>query len=126
MHLTYIDTLSINHITTIMHKATTTQDIRGSPPAWGYIHQLFSFIIFVQCIEPQDPLHIGKDIYAHLARSSFPKLGHNTKPSYTVYTPASYNHLHLALQLLTHSMHKASSSTLSHKHSLLLLLSYIT
>jgi hypothetical protein len=36
-----------------------------------------------------------------------PELGHNTKPSYTVCTQASYNHLHLALQVLTHSMHKA-------------------
>ena len=42
-----------------------------------------------------------------------PKLGHSIKPSYTVFTPASYNHLHLALQVLTHSMHKAIS-TLDH------------
>jgi hypothetical protein len=46
---------------------------------------------------------------SHLARSSFPELGHNTKPYYTVYTQASYNHFHLALQVLTHSMHKAST-----------------
>jgi hypothetical protein len=32
-----------------MHKETITQDIRGSPPAWGYVHQLFVFfIIFCQ------------------------------------------------------------------------------
>jgi hypothetical protein len=49
MHLTYISILSITQITTIMHKATITQDIRGSPPAWGYVHQLFIFfIIFCQ------------------------------------------------------------------------------
>jgi hypothetical protein len=32
-----------------MHKETITQDIRGSPPSWGYINQLFIFfIIFCQ------------------------------------------------------------------------------
>jgi hypothetical protein len=81
---------------------------------------LILFIIFVQCTEPQDPLSIGQEIYVHLARSSFPELGDSTKPSYTICTPASYNHLHLALQVLTHNMHKESISTLSHKHSLLL------
>jgi hypothetical protein len=31
------------------HKETITQDIRGSPPTWGYVHQLFIlFIIFCQ------------------------------------------------------------------------------
>jgi hypothetical protein len=58
-------------------------------------------------------LHIGKEIYTHLTRSSFPELGHNTNLSYMVCTQDSYSHLQLALHVLTNSMHKASSSTLS-------------
>jgi hypothetical protein len=75
---------------------------------------LLSSVNLLTCTEPQNQLRIGQEICVHLARSSFPELGHNTKPSYTVCTQASYNHLHLALQVLTHSMHKASSSALSH------------
>jgi hypothetical protein len=104
----------MNHKTTIMHKATITQDIRGSPPAWGYVHQLFIFfIIFVNHLHAQSHkvlLHIGQEICAHLARSSFPELGYNTKPlhnllqslalslaSLTQYAQSMYNyHLHLA------------------------------
>jgi hypothetical protein len=105
---------------------------------WGYVHQLFSYLLssfnILQAQSHKNPLHIGQEICAHLARSSFPELGLSTKPSYnlhtsflqsahkllTICTQASYNHFHLALQVLTHSMHKASSSTLRHKYSLLL------
>jgi hypothetical protein len=65
------------------------------------------------CTEQQNQPCIGHDICTHLTRSSFPKLGHITKPSYIVFTQACYDHLHLDLQVLTHSMHKASSSALS-------------
>jgi hypothetical protein len=53
----------MNNETTTMHKATITQDVRGSPPSWGYVHQLFfSFIVFYQsytCTETQDPTPHG-------------------------------------------------------------------
>ena len=133
MHLTYINitSLSINHINNIsatLHKETTTHDIHGSPPVWGYVHQLFVFfIIFFQSSymhrATKPTPHRTRDLCASY-QILLPELGHNTKPSYIVCTQASYNHLHLALQVLTHSMHKASSSVLSHKHPLLL--SYIT
>jgi hypothetical protein len=121
MLLTFIKitTLSINHIKGTkqiikMHKATITQDIRGSPPAWGYVHQLFSSLLS-SC--QASYRHIASKSYsaedrrsAHLARSSFPELGYNTKPlhsllqllalslaSLTQYAQSNYNyHLHLA------------------------------
>jgi hypothetical protein len=117
----------MNNITTIMHKATITQDICGSPQCGAtstnssLLYYLLS--IFLHAQSPKTPLRIGQDIYVHLARSSFPELGHNTKPYYTVCTQASYNHFHLALQVLTHSMHKASSSTLSRFYQVSLLTS---
>jgi hypothetical protein len=51
------------HKESIIHKETRTWDIRGSLPAWGYVHQIFFFIIvFCQsstCTESQDPtLHM--------------------------------------------------------------------
>jgi hypothetical protein len=97
----------MNNITTIIHKATITKDIRGSPQRGAtstnssLLYYLLS--IFLHAQSPKTPLRIGQDICAHLARSSFPDLGHNTNPSYTVCTQASYNHLHLSLQVLTHA-----------------------
>jgi hypothetical protein len=87
-------------------------------------YSLLSYVNILTCTEPKSPLSIGQEIYMHLTRSSFSELGHSTKPSCTVCTPASYNHLHLSLQVLTDSMHKASSTTLSHKYSLLLHLAH--
>jgi hypothetical protein len=89
-------------------QSTITQDIRGSPPTWGYVHQLFIFfIIFFQ----SSYMHRATKPTPHRTRGLcaprqifLPELGHNTKPSYTVCTPASYNRLHLTLQVLTHSM----------------------
>jgi hypothetical protein len=104
----------MNHKTTIMHKETTTQDIRGSPPAWGYIHQLFfSLLSYVNHIHAQSHkvlLHIGQEICVHSTRSSLLELGYNTNPlhcllqslalspaSLTQYAQSIYNyHLHLA------------------------------
>ena len=87
MHIEYITALSINHInniTTIMHKETTTHDIRGSPPAWGCVHQLFfSLLSCVNHLHAQSHkvlLRIGEQICVHLTRSSFPELGYNTNP----------------------------------------------
>jgi hypothetical protein len=114
MHLTYIIALSINHINnimTIMHKETTTQDIRGSPQCGAtstnssLLYYLMS--IFLHAQSHKNPLHIGQEICMHLARSSFPELGHNTKP-YTVCAQSTTGDLHLALQVSTYNMHKAS------------------
>jgi hypothetical protein len=104
----------MNDKTITMHKATITQDICDSPPAWGYVHQLFfSLLSFVNHLHAQSHkilLHIGQKICVHLARSSFLELGYSTKPlhnflqslalsfaSFTQYAQIMYNyHLHLA------------------------------
>ena len=78
-----------------MHKATTKHDIRGSPQCGAMStnssSSLLSYVNLLTCTKPQNPLRIGQEICAHLAKSSFPELGLSTKPS--------YNHLHLALQV---------------------------
>jgi hypothetical protein len=105
----------MNNITTIMNKETITQDIRGSPQcgatSTNSSSSLLSSVNLLTCTEHQTQLCIGQEICTHLTRSSFPELDHNTNPSYTVCTQASYNHLHLALQVLTHIMHKTFRST---------------
>jgi hypothetical protein len=86
----------MSHKTTITHKETTTQDIRGSPPAWGYVHQIFlsllSSINFQHEQRHKVLICIGQEIYAHFARSSFLELGYSTK------------HLHNLLQSLALSL----------------------
>jgi hypothetical protein len=96
-----------------MHKETTTQDIHGSPPPWGYIHQLFFFLLssvnHLHALRHKILLHIGQEICAHFARSSFPELGYNTKllhsplqllalssGSITQYAQSVQDHSHLA------------------------------
>jgi hypothetical protein len=73
------------------------------------------------CTEPQDQLRRGQEICALFARSSFPKLGYNTKPTYsllrslalssaslTQYARSTYNYyLHLA-QLTTLRSHRSN------------------
>jgi hypothetical protein len=93
MHIIYITTLSINHsnnITTIMHKESTTQDIRGSPQCGATsTNSSYSFIVFCQSYymhRATNPLRIGQEICIHLTRSSFPELGPSTKPSYNMHT----------------------------------------
>jgi hypothetical protein len=137
MHLTYNIALIIHHInniTTIMQKATTTQDIRGSPQCGdAYTNSSLSLLSYFNLLQAQshmNPLRIGQEIHAQLARSSFPELGLSTKPSYNILqakshknplrigqeiyahlarssfpkpgssTNPSYNHLHLAMQVL--------------------------
>jgi hypothetical protein len=51
-------------------------------------------------------LCIGQEICAHLARSSFPELGHNTKPSYSLHI-SFLQSLALSSASVQHSMHKA-------------------
>ena len=88
------------------HKAFRTQDMRGSPPPWGYAHQLFVFFII-----------FGQSSYMHKASKSTPQrtrdlctlldppsLSYSTNPS-----TVSYNHLHLDLQA-SHNMHKEIST----------------
>jgi hypothetical protein len=117
----------MDNITTIMHKETVTQDIHDSSQCGdtstnsSLIYYLLSIFLYAQ--SPKSPLRIRQEICVHLARSSFPELGHNTKPSYPVCTQDSYNNLHLSLQVLTHSIHKASSSTLSRFYQVSLLTS---
>jgi hypothetical protein len=80
----------MNNITTIMHKSTITQDIRGSPQCGATSTNsslpLLSSVNLLQAQSQKTPLRIGQEICVHLARSSFPELGRNTKPSYTVCT----------------------------------------
>jgi hypothetical protein len=57
------------------------------------------FIIFFQCTEPQNQLRIGQEIFAHLARSSFPELG--TEQSLLTIT-CTY-----LCKFSTHGMHKS-------------------
>ena len=89
-----------------MHNATTTRDIRGSPPPWDYVHQLFfSLLSYANHLHAQSHkilLRIGQDICAHSARSSFLELGHNTK-TYT----RSLHPLALSSTSIQHSVHKA-------------------
>jgi len=91
-------------------KETITQDIRGSPPTWGYVHQLFfSLLSFVNHLHAQSHkilLRIGQEIYAHFARSSFPKLGYSTKSSYNLDT-SFLQPLALRSTSVQHSIHKA-------------------
>jgi hypothetical protein len=74
---------------------------------WGYIHQLFSSLLYslnlLQAQSHRNLLHIGQEIYAQLTRSSFLELGLSTNPS--------YNHFHLALQVSTYTKHKAFAIT---------------
>jgi hypothetical protein len=71
--------------TTIMHKAIITQDIRGSPQRGATSTNSSSFYYllssFLQAPSIKTLLRGGQGICAHLARSSFPGLGYNTKPS---------------------------------------------
>jgi hypothetical protein len=107
-----------------MHKATITQDIRGSPPAWGYVHQLFfCFIIFCQCSykhrASKCTLHRTGDLHAPF-QILLPQARSRHKASYNMYAQSllqyvctkprkiSYNRLYLALQV-SHRMHKAKS-----------------
>jgi hypothetical protein len=107
----------MKNITTIIHKATVTQDIRGSPQCGLCPTTLLIFYYlltsFLQPLSIKTLLHEGQEICVHLARFSFPKLGYSTNPS-TVYTQASYNHLHLPLKVF---------NTTCTKHSQLLSLS---
>jgi hypothetical protein len=75
---------------------TITQDIRGSPPVWGYVHQLFVFFIiffqysYVHRDTTPTPHKIG---YLHAPHQILlPRAWHSTEPS--------YNHFRLALQVL--------------------------
>jgi hypothetical protein len=132
MHLTYINitTLSIDHInniSTTSHKATTTQDIRGSPQCGATStnsssSSLLASSNLLTCTEPQSQLRIGQEICVHLARSSFPELGPSTKP----YTVCAQSHLQsLALSSASLNTQYAQSRlqilALSHTHPLLLL-----
>jgi hypothetical protein len=72
------------------HRASHT-GLRGSPPPWGYVHQLFLFIsIFNRQLQhrAQNPSSQKDRRSMQLARSFFLALQHK----------ASYNNLHLALQ----------------------------
>jgi hypothetical protein len=75
---------------------------------------LLSFVNLLTCTESKTPLHIGQEIYTHLARSSFSDLGHITKP-YAVYAQSTTSHFHLDQQALTHLL----------AHSLVLALNYL-
>jgi hypothetical protein len=105
----------MNSKTTTMHKAAITQDIRGSPSAWGYVHQLFSYLLsFVNHIHAQSQnilLCIRQDIYRHSSISSFLELVYNTKP----YTSLLHS-LALALSSASvqHNMHKALTIIILH------------
>jgi hypothetical protein len=94
-----------------MHKATITQDIRGSPQcgATSTNSSLLYYLLssFLQAQSIKTLLRRGQEICAHLARSSFPELGYNTK-LLTVCTQSTTDDLHLALQVSTYTMHKAS------------------
>ena len=97
-------TLAGTHI--IKHIETTTHDIRGSPPPWGYVHQLFFFISFYQYSTCTETWFLTPQRTEDLCTSlDPPSLNYNTNPS-----TVSYNHLHLALQV-SHSMHKAITIT---------------
>jgi hypothetical protein len=66
----------------------------GSPPSWGYVHQLFLFIISVKQLQHRASTILTPDRTKDLRSSLDPSsLGFNTKPCTT-----SYNHFHLALQ----------------------------
>jgi hypothetical protein len=117
----------MNNITTIMHKATITQDIRGSPQrgatSTNSSSSLLSSVNHLHAQSHKILLRIGQEICAHLARSSFPELGYNTKPSHSLCTKhlqslalssASVQHTHAqSLHNYLHLAHR-SSTDLAH------------
>jgi hypothetical protein len=123
MHLTYINITTliidhINNISTTSHKATTTQDIRGSPPVWGYIHQLFFFffISFFQSSYMHQATmptpHRTGDIRAP-CQILLPRVHSKHRASTQSVHKALTKYLHLALQTLTRSCTKPTSHALS-------------
>jgi hypothetical protein len=71
-----------------------TRGLRGSPPPWGYIHQLFFSIILVKKLQHKAStiltLHRTEDLHSLLDPSSS---RYNTEP-FTIY----HNHVYSALQ----------------------------
>jgi hypothetical protein len=90
--------------TSRQEQSKTTQCLHGSQPPWGYIHQLFFFIVFSQLVtstEPQNPTS-PKTGYLRTFLDP-PSLRYNTN-HFTTY----YNTLHIALQV-SHRIHKTST-----------------
>jgi hypothetical protein len=92
---------------------------------------LLSSVNLLTCTEPQNPLRIGQEICAHLARSSFPELGHNTFLQAFLQSlalsSASSQHT-VCTKLQSHIQHLASLalSTTSHTTYISLLLHHLT
>jgi hypothetical protein len=88
------------------------------PPTLLLLYCLLSIFLHAQSLKPTP--HRTGDLCTHLARSSFPELGSQHK-AYSL----SYNHLHLALQVLNtqyaqsihNSSHLAHLAQITHTYS---------
>jgi hypothetical protein len=63
------------------------------PTSTNSSSSLLAFFNLLTCTEPSNQLRRGQEICTLFARSSFPKLGYSTKPTYSPYI-----HLHSALK----------------------------
>jgi hypothetical protein len=71
------------------------------------LSSLLAFFNLLTCTKPSDQLRRGQDICALFTRSSFPKLGYDTNPTYSSLQPLalSLSNIHKALTTVTCTQH---------------------